>query len=85
MDQAAEILLIITSSVLIIFLILAIVVCIQLLKVLKQIKRVTSKAESLTETIESVGQVFADAHKTSFYLKLFKIFSDRVSNSRRDK
>lgn len=56
MDTAAQVLLIIVSSVLAIFLIVLIVVGVFFIKVLKEVRRITSKAETVVNSIESAGR-----------------------------
>jgi hypothetical protein len=58
MHEAQAILVIITSSVLVIFLLLAIVAMIFLLKTVKAVRRLLDKAEELVDSAEAVTEVF---------------------------
>ena len=58
MNTAAEVLLIIVSGVLAIFLIVAIIAVIKLIQVLKSLKRITEQAEKLADSAEAVGEFF---------------------------
>lgn len=58
MDNATEILVIITSSVLVVFLLLAIAAVIQLMIVLGKIKRLAAKAEDVANAVESAADAF---------------------------
>lgn len=56
-----EILVIINSVVLVIFLLIAIIAGIKLVVVLRQVQRVVQKAEDAADTVESVGKAIKEA------------------------
>ena len=61
MNTAMEVLVIIVSATLTLFLLLAIVVLVFLLKVLHSIRRITQKAEAIADKAEMVGEFFGKA------------------------
>ncbi len=61
METATEILVIITSSVLVLFLLLAIVGVVQLILLVRQIKHIIKRAESVADTVEAVSETFGKA------------------------
>jgi len=72
MDQAESILVIITSSVLILFLLLSIVAAIYVIKMVKQVKRVVAKAEEVIDTAEAAAEAVRHASGPMAALKLIK-------------
>ena len=58
MDAATQVLVIIVSSTLTIFLVVSIVVAVKLIQVLNHVKELTAKAEKLADTAEAVGDFF---------------------------
>lgn len=64
MDEATEILVIITSSVLVVFLLLAIFGAIQFILVMRKVKKLVKKAENVTDTVESMGETIKTAQAT---------------------
>lgn len=56
-----EILVIINSVVLVVFLLVAIIAAIKLVVVLRQIQRIVRKAEDAADTVESVGKAIKEA------------------------
>lgn len=61
MENATEILVIITSSVLVICLLLIIIVTIQVMLFLKKIKHLVHKAENVAGTVENISSAFNKA------------------------
>lgn len=61
MDDATQILVIITSSVLIIFLLLFIILLLQFIFLIRRIKRLLHKAENVAETVEAVSETLGRA------------------------
>lgn len=61
METATEILVIITSSVLVLFLLLAIVGAVQLILLVRQIRHIIKRAESVAETVEAASEAFGKA------------------------
>lgn len=75
MDTAAEVLLIIVSSVLVIFLLALIAVAYYFISVLRDIKRISQKADTAASAIESAAEAFQRAASPLAYAKLIrKIF-----------
>lgn len=72
MEQAAEILVIITSSVLVVFLLLSIFLTIQVLLVVKHIKHLAERAETVADSVESMGAAFQEAAKSRRTLKMIE-------------
>lgn len=68
-----EILVIITSSVLVVFLLLAIAVVIQLMLILRKIKRLAAKAENVAEAVESATDAF---HSTITPIRIGRILGN---------
>ncbi len=75
MENAADLLLIIVSAVLSVFLIVLIMVLILIMKVLRDIKRLTSKAEHVIDSVESAASFF---ERTTPAVALFKSFAKIV-------
>ncbi len=73
MDNAEQLLVIILASVLTVFLLLAIVALIKVIQVLSHLKRITEKAERLTDTAEAVGEFFS---KTAGPVALGKLIAN---------
>ena len=61
MDNATQILVIITSSVLILFLLFAITLLFQFIFLMRRIKHLIQKAESVADTVEAVSETFGKA------------------------
>lgn len=80
MSNAAEVLVIILSVFLAIFLILGIALTVILIKVTKQIKRVTETAQT---TVEHMNQFATNASKYSSPALLGKFLFDQVKRFRR--
>ena len=67
MNTASEILLIIVSSVLSLFLLVGIIALVKFIQILSTLKRIAQKAEHLTESAEAVGDFFRkSASKVAF-------------------
>ena len=58
MNTAAEVLLLIVSGVLAIFLVVAIIAGIKLIQVLRSLRHITEQAEKLADSAEAVGEFF---------------------------
>jgi len=58
MEKAAELLIIILSSVLVIFLIVCIIAIVKLVSILKRLQRITQKAEKLANSAQSMASFF---------------------------
>ena len=61
MERASELLVIILSSVLVVFFVCAIVLIVKIIQVAKALKRITEKAEHLADSAEAVGSFFERA------------------------
>lgn len=61
MNEAAEILVIITSSVLILFLLLAIILLTQFIFLIRRIKKLIHKAENMADAVEAIGETLSKA------------------------
>jgi hypothetical protein len=61
MNTSEQVLVIILSTALALFLLLAIVVAVQVIRLLKTVNKLTSKAEHVIETAENVSEVFKNA------------------------
>lgn len=87
MENSQDILVIILSSFLALFLLLSIIFLVIAIKVVLVVKRVMTKAESLTDKAEAVGDFFQHAATPIMVGKLFNAVSDsifkRKSKSRR--
>ncbi len=80
MDTAAEVLLIIVSSVLAVFLIVTIVAVGYLISILRQLKRITARAENVADTVESAAAAFERASSPIAVLKLIGKIIEQTSN-----
>jgi preprotein translocase subunit SecG len=82
MATAESILVIITSSVLTIFLIVSIVLALLAMKLVKQLKVIADKAEHAVETVEHAGELFKN---TSGPLALVKFARNMYKQSKKGK
>jgi hypothetical protein len=72
MNEALKILVIIESSVLSIFLAVCIVLSVILIRILRDVKHITQKAEKVVDSAESVGEVFRQAAGPFFLVRLLR-------------
>lgn len=70
MSTATEVLVIIVSSLLSLFLIFGIIVLVLFMKLIKEIKRVVIKAEQLAESASHVGDILQNARGKWTIIKL---------------
>jgi hypothetical protein len=70
MNTASEVLLIIVSSVLSLFLLAGIVALVKIIQVLNHIKRITEKAESIADKAEAVSEFFEKTAGPAAIMKL---------------
>lgn len=82
LSTTQQVLLIILSSVLAIFLILAIAVTVLVIGILKKVKIIVSKAEKVVESAEAVGNVFKKTASPVGILHLVQNIVGMVSNKR---
>ncbi|MBX4190972.1 hypothetical protein KW794_02700 [Candidatus Saccharibacteria bacterium] len=85
MDTAAEILVIIVSSVLTIFLVILIIVLVQANKVIKQVKRVTARAENVADSMEAAAAAFERTASPLAIIKIIGNIIDQTSRARKRK
>lgn len=78
MENAQEILVVILSAFLALFLLLNIVFLIIAIKVVLVVKRVTTKAETLADKAEAVGDFFQHAATPMVIARLFNTVSDSI-------
>jgi predicted PurR-regulated permease PerM len=82
MDTAAEVLLIIVSAVLAIFLLVLIFVGVWTVKLIKQAKRVLEHAENVADSVEAAASAF---ERTATPLSVLKIISNIIGQTSRTK
>ena len=89
MDQAAQILVIIVSSVLSIFLIVAIILGIYLIKLTSEIRKIAKTAQSTVSHIDSavvgVSKLTSPLYIAELVNRYIKKFSTQVKKSKRSK
>jgi hypothetical protein len=85
MDTAAQVLLIIVSSVLSIFLIFMIVAIYYLIGIFKHIRKISSSAENVAESVESAAAAFERGAKPLAILKIISNIMDQAGRARRRK
>lgn len=78
--DAFEILVIILSTFLAIFLILAIVVLIGLLKLVKQVRHITEKAEEVIDNVEQASELFKKSASTLTFTNIVSNIISKVSD-----
>lgn len=78
MDTASEVLLIIVSSVLSVFLIVLIITLGYFISILKQVKRITERAENMADTMESAAENIKNA---SSRVAVFKMIAKLVETA----
>lgn len=83
MDTATQILVIITSSVLVIFLILAITLTIMMIKMVKRAKVVMAKAENVVDSAETIAASFAKVKGPIGLVKLLNNLMSMFKDTRR--
>jgi hypothetical protein len=78
MEKASELLIIILSSVLVVFLLTLIVCIVKVIQVVKALKRITDTAERLAGSAEAVGDFFERATGPMAFGKFFYNISQHV-------
>lgn len=78
MNTSEQILVIILSVALAVLLVLAIVVTIQVIRLLKAVNRITDKAEHVIENAEHVAKVFSNASSSLGGMAIFRIVKNVV-------
>jgi heme/copper-type cytochrome/quinol oxidase subunit 2 len=85
MNTASEVLVIIVSSILAIFLIVLIVAGVYAVKVLKQVRRITERAENVAGTVEAAASTFGRAASPLAVLKIIGSIVEHSSKFRKRK
>jgi pilus assembly protein TadC len=85
METASWILLIVVSSALTVFLIVAIVAVTYFIGILKQVKRITAQAENAVDSIESAAETFRNSASPLAILKLVGKIVNQASKMNRKK
>lgn len=78
MDDASAVLLIIVSSVLAVFLILLGIAVLYIISILRQIKRITRRAENVADSMENAANIF---ERSASPLAVLKIIADIVDKA----
>lgn len=78
MDTVAEVLLIIVSATLSVFLVVLIIVGVYLISLIKQIRRIAEHAENVADSVESAASTF---EKTASPLAVLKVIGSIVENA----
>jgi membrane protein implicated in regulation of membrane protease activity len=78
MDTTEKILLVILAAALALFLILAIVTVVLVIRMLKSVNRITQKAEQLVDSAETVGQVFKQTAEQMTFIRVIRNVADLV-------
>lgn len=82
MDSAAQVLLIIVSSVLSVFLILLAIAAIYAIAVLKRVNQIVDRAENVADTMEAAARAF---EKTAGPIAIIKLIANIVGSVRHKK
>ncbi len=82
MDTAAEVLLIIVSATLAIFLVVSIVAIVKIIQILHDIRRIAEKAEQIADKAEAVSEFF---QKTAGPAAIVKLISNLVHSFKEGK
>jgi len=85
MDTASQALLIIVSTVLSIFLLASIIALVYIVKILKQVRRITAHAENVAESVEAAANTFEKAASPVAVLKIIGNIVDQASKMRKRK
>jgi len=83
MNNAEQILVIIVSSVLTLLLILLIVASIYAIKVMRQLKRITARAEQVADSVESAADLLGRSAGPIGLIKLVASIVEQTTKSRR--
>ena len=78
MNTAAEVLVIIVSSVLAIFLLVLIIAAVYTVKILKQVRRITERAENVAGSVEAAASAF---ERTASPLAVIKLIGNIVNQA----
>lgn len=83
METASWVLLIVVSSFMTIFLIVLIVAGIQFIKILKQVRRISERAEDISVSVENAANTFERAASPFAVIKLIGKIVDQASKANR--
>lgn len=83
--EAERVLVVILSSALALFLLLAIVATVKIIQILNHLKSITEKAEHLADTAESVGEFFRYTAGPAAVAKFLSNITDTVFKHRKGK
>lgn len=82
LDSAAEILLIIVSSVLALFLVILIVLAVKIIKITRSLRRITERAERISAKAETIGEYIAKSSGPAVAVKsVISMVSNLVNGS----
>jgi hypothetical protein len=85
MNQAAEVLLIIVSSVLAVFLVVLIIIGIKFIQVMNGLKRLMKQAEKIADSAEAVGEFFRKSSGPASVVKtLANIVESALKHKRKE-
>jgi len=88
MDRSMEVLVIIVSATLSIFLVVGIIVLVKVIQILKDIKNILRKAEQIADKAEAVGEFFQKTAGPAALAKLIanilQSFRDKRGKKRKD-
>lgn len=85
MNTASEVLVIIVSAVLAIFLVILIFVLIQVYKILRHVRRITAQAQNVADSVEAAASAFERTASPLAVLKVVANIVDQVTRSKRRK
>jgi heme/copper-type cytochrome/quinol oxidase subunit 2 len=85
MNTASEVLLIIVSAILAIFLLVLIAAVIYVVKILRQVKRITERAESVAGSVEAAASVFGRTATPLAILKIIGKIMGQANKTRKRK
>lgn len=83
MNTVAEVLLIVVSSVLSVFLIVLIVAGVYTVKILKQVRRITDRAEGVADSMEAAASAFERKASPLAVLKVIGNIVEQVTKARK--
>jgi sensor domain CHASE-containing protein len=85
MSTASEVLVIIVSSILAIFLLVLIAAIIYVIRIMRQVRRITERAERVAGSMESAAAAFERTASPLAALKLVRDIINRTSRNRKRK
>jgi predicted PurR-regulated permease PerM len=85
MNTAAEVLVIIVSAVLAIFLVVLIIVLVQANKILKQVRYITARAENVVDSMEAAASAFERTASPLAIIRIIGNIMEQTSKIRKRK